>query len=183
LVEFGKQLSCGVLLTGVPAEWRQGIRCERHEVVERQAAGDVLDVRVQAAVLVHDQHTGQLACRAGGPREVPPHARVPLGRRVGEVLGLQALVVLGNLLRLGEPGVQRIEQHRGRHSTGGVLRRLVQEAAAINRTVHVGVEQDQHLGVEIVRGLAFHVILHQYRQLRSAPAGAVINIRSIIFGK
>jgi hypothetical protein len=26
------------------------------------------------------------------------------------------------------------------------------------------------------------VILRQYRQLRSAPAGAVINMRSIIFG-
>ena len=49
-----------------------------------------------------------------------------------------------------------IEQHRGGHAADRVLGGLVEEAAAVERAVHVGVEQNEQFLVEIVSGLAFH---------------------------
>ena len=70
LVELGERLARLVLVAGIAAERRQRIGRERHEVVQREAARDVLDVRIQAAVLVHHQHARQLARGRLRPRQV-----------------------------------------------------------------------------------------------------------------
>ena len=51
---------------------------------------------------------------------------------------------------------QLLEQHRRRHTADGVLRGSIQKGATIDATVNVGIEQDEQILVEIVRGLAFH---------------------------
>ena len=49
---------------GIAAHRRQAVGRERHEVLERETARDVFDVRIESAVLVHDQDARQLgACR------------------------------------------------------------------------------------------------------------------------
>ena len=53
-------------------------------------------------------------------------------------------------------GLSCVEQHRGGHAADGVLGGLVEEAAPVERAVHVRVEQDEHFGIEIGGGLAFH---------------------------
>ena len=76
-----------------------------------------------------------------------------------EVLGLQALVILGHLLRFGELRTELIEQHGRRDAAHRELLRLVEEAATVDRAVDVGIKKDQEFLVEISGGLAFHVVL------------------------
>jgi hypothetical protein len=63
LVELLEQFARLVLVTRVAAEREQRVGREGDEAVQRQPARDVLDVRVQAAVLVHHQHQRQRAAR------------------------------------------------------------------------------------------------------------------------
>ena len=65
LIELREPVARLVFVARVAAERRQRIGRERHEVVERQAARDVFDVRVEAAVLVHHEDAGQLAGGVG----------------------------------------------------------------------------------------------------------------------
>ncbi len=82
LVQRREQLARLVLGARIPAKREQRVGRKGHVVVERDAARDVLDVRVQPAVLVHDQHRRQLARRLGRPHEIPAHLLVAL-RRLG----------------------------------------------------------------------------------------------------
>ena len=59
-------------------------------------------------------------------------------------------------LRLEELRAELIEQHRGGDAADRVLGGLVEKAAAVDRAVHVGVEQNQQFLVEVMGGLAFH---------------------------
>ena len=82
LVERAEQLARLVLVAGIAAEREQRVGREGDEVLERQAAGDVLDVRVQPAVLVHDEHARQLAVGLGRPNEVAAAScRIPQATR------------------------------------------------------------------------------------------------------
>jgi hypothetical protein len=62
-------------------------------------------------------------------------------------------------LRLGELRAELVEQHRGRDATDRKLPGPVEEAAAIDRALHVRIQENQKLLVEIVSSLAFHVRL------------------------
>ena len=64
-----------------------------------------------------------------------------------------------DLLRLGELRAQRVEQHRGGHAADREPGRPVEEAAAVDVAVHVGVEQIEQLLVEVVGGLSLHGVL------------------------
>ena len=81
---------------------------------------------------------------------------MPCGESYSSVLGLDTLVVLGNLLSFGELGVQLIEKHRGSDAADGILLGLVQEPAPIDGAVHVRVEENEQILIELAGGLAFH---------------------------
>ena len=166
LVQLAEQFARLVFVTGISAEREQRIRRERHEVVEREPTGDVFDVRIEAAVLVDDQHRRQLAGGIRGTREIAARLAGPLRRIELEVFGLQPLVVLRHDLRLGEPGVQGIEQHGGGHAADRELRGAIEKAAAVDVAVHVGVEQDQQVLVEVFCGLAFHLRSSKARKIQ-----------------
>jgi hypothetical protein len=113
-------------------------------------------VGIESAILVDHEHARELPRGPGGPDEVPPHGARPGWRGVLDVFGREAGVVLRNLLGLGEPGVQGIEQHGGGDTTHGEPGRAVDEPATIEGAVDVGVEQDQQLGVEVLGFLEVH---------------------------
>ena len=156
LIQLGKQLAGLVLVAGIAAERGQRVGRERDEVLERQPPGDVLDVRVQSAILVHDEDAGQLVLAVGRLGEVAAHLAVALRRVVLEDLGLEPLVVGRDLLRGDEVRVERVEQHRRGDAADGELLGLVEKAAAIDGAVDVGVEQNEQIRVEIAGRLAFH---------------------------
>jgi hypothetical protein len=110
LLQLGEQLARLVLVAGVAAEREQRVGREGDEAVQRQPARDVLDVRVQAAVLVHHQHQRQ---RAGGlrrPHQVAARLAVALGGIEVQPLGLDARVGRRHHLRRGELRAQRRQQ-------------------------------------------------------------------------
>jgi hypothetical protein len=59
-------------------------------------------------------------------------------------------------LRRHELRAELIEQHRGGHPAHRVLGGLIEKAAPVERAMHVGVEQNEQVLVEVVSGLAFH---------------------------
>ncbi len=94
--------------------------------------------------------------RVGGTREVPAHRPRPVRRGILQIFLHDARVVGRDLLRLGELGAQLVEQHGRRDAADGELLGPVEEGAAIDPPVDVGVEEDEQFLVEVVRGLAFH---------------------------
>ena len=73
LVQLGEGVARLVFVARIAAQRRQRVGREGHEAVEREAARDVLDVRIEAAVLVDHQHRRQpgvrrrLAAAPGSP--------------------------------------------------------------------------------------------------------------------
>src|SRR5437588_323788 len=61
LIELGKLLARLVLVAGIAADRRERVGREGEVALEADAPGDVLDVRIEAAVLVHDEDAGELA--------------------------------------------------------------------------------------------------------------------------
>ena len=61
----------------------QRIRGEGYEVGQRQAAGDVFNVRVQPPIFVHHQNGWQRACGIGGAGHIALDRAVAVGRRDG----------------------------------------------------------------------------------------------------
>ena len=110
-------------------------------------------MRVQAAILVDDQDERELAAGLGQSREITAHFAVAARGVDLDVLGFEARVVRPNLLGFGELGAQRFQQARGGHAADGELRRALEEAAAVERAVHVRVEELEHLRVKIARCL------------------------------
>jgi len=59
-IDFPEQGSALFIVAWVAADRGQTIRRKRHEVRQRETPGDVFDVRIEPAILVHDEDTGQL---------------------------------------------------------------------------------------------------------------------------
>ena len=109
-VEAPLHLLAVVVVAGIAADGRETVRRQREKPRHRGTPRDVLDVRIQAPVLVDDENRGKRT-RAGRPDQVAPHpAGVAAGRIVLDVARLDALVGKGDRLR---PGVSR--QHRLGH--------------------------------------------------------------------
>jgi hypothetical protein len=131
-----------VLVGRRAAERRQEVGRQRDEAFQRQAPGDVADVGVEAAVLVHDDDGRQLGGRPGGLRQIALHlARTA---RIGDVLGCHALVVLGDHRRLRRVRRQQRRDRCGRRAGAGELRQLLHEAAPVQRQVGVFVVGVDH---------------------------------------
>ena len=90
-------------------------------------------MRIETAVLVHDEHAGQLAAGGGRPDQVALHRSRALRRRVVDALRLQPLVVGCDLLRLDELRAESLQQHRRGDAAHRELRGAVQEAATVDR--------------------------------------------------
>jgi hypothetical protein len=86
LIELGLHCAPLVIVSRVAAKGRKTIGCERDEAFDRGAPRNVLDVGIQPAVLVNDEHHGPRTL-PGGLHEVAAHVLgVAAGRRVRDVL-------------------------------------------------------------------------------------------------
>ena len=134
-----------VVVAGIAADRREPVGRERHEVGEREAPRDVLDVRIEPAVLVHDEDAGQLGrrcvARVGAERtdEIALDAAVALRRRHGDVAGLDPIVGLRHLLRRDVVRHQRLDDRGDRQTGDGKSFHAVQEVAAADFAVNVAV--------------------------------------------
>ena len=72
------------------------------------------------------------------------------------MFGLDPPIVRTHDLRLGEPRAELLQQHGRGDAANRELRGLVEKAAAVERSVHVGIEEDEQFLVEIVGGLTNH---------------------------
>ena len=135
-VERADHLASLVLVRGRAAEGGQGVHGERQEPVHGQAAGDALDVGVEAPVLVDDDHPRPLraALEAG---EVP--ARLRARRAVARRLGEEARVVLGDHRRLGVVVLQDAQERRRGRGPSRHLREAVHELPSPQGAVGIGV--------------------------------------------
>jgi hypothetical protein len=154
LIELHEQRPRLVLVTRVAAPREQRVGREGDEAVERQAARDVLDVRVQAPVLVHHQHQRQRACGLRRPHQVTACRAMALRRGELDEGRPQPGVRGRHLLCRGEVRAQRGQHRGGRTHAADMPCRAVQEASPVDQPVHVLVEQAQQLGVEVGRGAA-----------------------------
>src|SRR5690606_31486735 len=93
-VELPEQLARAILIAGIAAERRQRIGRERDEPTERDAAGNVLDVRIQPAVLVNDDDAGPRLRRAGGRDEIAAKGAGAARRFEVDVTRFDAPIVL-----------------------------------------------------------------------------------------
>ena len=155
-IEPGEELHRLLLVAGIAADRRQRIGGERGIAVDGEAAGDVLDVRIEPAVLVDDDDAGPGARAFRRTREIAAHLSRSLRRWIVQVSGVDARIVLLHLL--GERVVRaQTLQHRGcRESADGVSGRPVEELAPREHAVDVAVEELQDFLGEITRLSAFH---------------------------
>ena len=73
---------------------------------------------------------GSLPVALAGRHQIRLDLAVAVRRLDLDPLGLQPLVVLRHLLRLGELRVHQVEQHPGGHAADGKLRRAIEESRA-----------------------------------------------------
>ena len=156
LVEGLELRAGGVFVAGVTADRQQGVGREGKVARQRHAPGHVLDVRIQAAVFVDHQHKRQRPGFSGGADQVAAGLAVAHGRFEARAAGRQPRIVGFDLPGLDELRGQRRQQPGGPGDAGGKTSGGLQEAATVQLPVHVAVEQLQHFGMEILRGLAAH---------------------------
>ena len=90
LLELALHLDTLLVGAGVAAEREERVGRERDVAGQRRATCDVRDVRGQPAVFVHDENARQPAAGVGRPHEIRARLAIALGRRIFDVLGLDA---------------------------------------------------------------------------------------------
>ena len=110
-VELAEHSACLLLVGRRSAERRQIVRGKRHEAFQRDPPCHILDVRVEAAVLVDDDHRSELAAAVGRLHQIALH--VAAGARPGDILGLQPRVVFRHDRRARRIGCQKRRDCRG----------------------------------------------------------------------
>ena len=153
LVELRLQRAAIVVVAGITAERRQAIRRQREKTIHREPARDVLDVRVEPAVLVNHQHRrpGSVALRV---HQVAAHLfAVPAGRRIRHVARLDARVGEGDGL---SPGIVRKQSLRHHQRRRAQRTRAPHEFAAVDAAVAILVVEIEYLLVDFGLGNCGH---------------------------
>jgi len=134
LVESRLEVAAVIVVPGVAPDQREPVGREDKEGFRREPSRHVLDVRVEAAVLVDDEG-GRERTRAARLHEVAAHgAGGAAGRGIADVARPDRLVGERNGLRLGVAGQQGLGH---RQPAGGDRRGPLQEAAAVHPAVAV----------------------------------------------
>ena len=159
------QLARRVLAGGRAADERQQIDRVGEIAFDREPARDVLEVRIEPAVLVDDEDDRALALGLGA-REVA--VDLALGRVVGEALGRQPRVVGRDDRGLRVVVLQQRQQRGGGRGRAGELGQAVEEFAAVHAAMgEAVVEIDDFL----VQG--FPPCLSRSRDYNTTDASAI----------
>ena len=151
-VQASLQRPAVIVVAGVSADRRQTVRGQREEPGHGRAPRHVLDVRIQAAVLVED-HDGREWSIAGGLHEVSAHGpgRAP-GRRILDVPALDPPVGERDHLRLGVPGQERLRHPERGDAADRDRRGAAEKRAPVDITVTVFVIQFEDARVDLFVG-------------------------------
>ena len=152
MFQFGEQGTGRIFVTGIATQREQRIRCERDEAFQCKTSGDVFDMRVETAVLVHHQHHRQRAIGLGGLHQVTAGRAVALRRREFHMACRQAHVIRCDLLCGGKLRRECGQDAGCTCAAHGKPCGTQQETATVDIAMHVLVEQPHHGGVEIVGG-------------------------------
>jgi hypothetical protein len=146
-----------LVVPGIAADRCQPVRGEGDEIGEGEPVRHVLDVRIEAAVLVDDED-GREPVVVGRPRQIAADASVPLRRRDDDSLRPDPPVVGLNLDRPGVVGFEHLKKRRGRGACGRECLRPFQEGAAAHATIDIEVEEIEKLLRKVRRFLPFHAV-------------------------
>ena len=114
LIEAGLQRAAVVVVAGIAADRRQAVGRQRDEARDGGAPRDVLDIRIQAAVLVNHEHGRKRARRRSAARDSrASRPSVPPGDGYSTYFALMRVVGERDRLRLDIAREQRL-RHRER---------------------------------------------------------------------
>jgi hypothetical protein len=145
-----------VVVPRVASQRAQRVGGQGQEPLDRQPPRDVLDVRVQAAILVDDEDRRELrviGLRAG---EETPDLPAAFGRPVRDVFGADPGVVGRDLLRECVVRAEPLEQRLGRHAAHREGGRTTDEVATAQSAVRVVVVEVEQLLIEVPGLFSFH---------------------------
>ena len=110
LFQLALHLDAFFIDAGVAAQREQRVWSEGHEAGHRCATCDVLDVWIESAILVDDEHARQAPGGVGRPHQIGARRAVSVGRRIFHILALNASVVSADLgLRFRILGAERFK--------------------------------------------------------------------------
>ena len=118
-----------LIVARIAADRGQPVGRKGDEVGDGEAARDVLDVRIEAAVLVNDEHRRQLAAGVRRPNQIALDRAVAFRRLHRFVPNGDPLVVLGHLLGPGVVGLQAFPDGERRQPADGELVGAIEEVA------------------------------------------------------
>jgi hypothetical protein len=140
-VDLLEQLGTILVIAGIAAHRRQPVGRHGHEACHRQPSRDVLDVGIEAAILVNHDDRGELAARRGGPHQIAVDMAGAVGGGHCELFRLEAIVILRHLYRPSVIGPEHLDQGRRGHGRGGEFLRACQEFAPADAAMHIGIQQ------------------------------------------
>jgi hypothetical protein len=124
--------------------------CKGDEIVHRETPGDILDMRIEAAILVDHQHHRQLAFGPGRARQQAAHLAMALWRVDLDKFRDDAGIGRRDLLSAREFRIERVEQfERGGAGQRGKTPGALEKVASGQQPVNIAIEQFQHFRMEV----------------------------------
>ena len=168
-VQAGLQRLARIIVAGIAADRRQAVGCQGEKSLHRHAPCHILDMRVQAPVLVNHQDGGKRP-RPLRLHQIAPHpARCAAGGVIVDVLRRDAWIGEGDLLRLRIARQQRLRHGRRRDTADqGQGRRPLQKFPPRHLRVAVFVIEIEDPGIDVV---LFHC-------LTPSPVSGIVRLRA-----
>jgi hypothetical protein len=113
-------------------------------------------IGIEAAIFVDDDHAGQFAAGVGRPRKIAAHVSRALRRGIGQIFGLDARVIFGDLLRKGIVGPQALQHRGGCEAAYREFCGAIQKITAADHAVNVTIKQLENFWREIAGLFPFH---------------------------
>jgi hypothetical protein len=132
-----KQFPGFVFIVRVATNGGESIGRQGNEILGPEPPGDILDVGIQTAVLMHDQHARPLATGLRRPHQVAADGTIPLRRGNRGGFHLDPVILWRHLLCPGEMRPQALEEGSDRQAANGKLARSLQKLTAVDIAVHV----------------------------------------------
>src|SRR5262249_6940876 len=131
-IDLRKQFPGLVFIVWVAPHGGESIRRESDEILSPEPPGDVLDVWVQTAVLMHDQHPRQLATCLCRTYQVAADVAIALRRGNNGGFRLDPAIIFRDLLSPREMRAQAFEERRRRQAADGKLIHAPEELTAVD---------------------------------------------------
>ncbi len=150
------QLAALVVVAGIAADACQPVGGQREVASLAKPPRDILDIGVEAAILVHDDHCGQLAGGGGGAGEQSVHVAMTLRRGIGDPLGSDRGIVGRHLLGERIIGAHLAQDRGGGQAAHGIFPGAVEKFALGDLAMRVEVIELEQFRGEVPGGQSGH---------------------------